>query len=170
MIPCLWQPIFFRQDTVEYFQWRVRNLSYPASVYQFSIEGREIIIRTTNKKSLYVSTLARICHPCTRYYKRFRITDMDRFQLPLQIEAISHLHSNNTLVVRVCRHASHYVLDEQPHEYRITPRPLLLPHSCGMQYRKPPPVLEVERRAREERARMKMERPPRDGDVECNQQ
>eukprot|EP00913_Durusdinium_trenchii_P034970 g32712.t1 len=45
-------PIFLRKDTPEHFQWRIRNLPYPADVYSVSVdhEKQEIVVRTSNKK------------------------------------------------------------------------------------------------------------------------
>mmetsp|Transcript_9581 Transcript_9581/g.15722 ORF Transcript_9581/g.15722 Transcript_9581/m.15722 type:complete len:200 (-) Transcript_9581:131-730(-) len=37
-------------------------------------------------------------------------------------------------------------------------------------YKKPQTIIDADRESRRERARMKSEKPPRDGDVECNQQ
>ncbi len=53
LFPCTYmQPIFSRKDTRDTFQWRVRNLTYPADVYSVSVEAadRKIVIRTSNKK------------------------------------------------------------------------------------------------------------------------
>lgn len=46
------QPIFFRQDTRDAFQWRVRNLTYPADVYSVTVDQaeRKLVVRTSNKK------------------------------------------------------------------------------------------------------------------------
>ena len=46
------QPIFTRKDTKQNFQWRIRNLPYPVSVYDVTIDkdNRCCIIRTSNKK------------------------------------------------------------------------------------------------------------------------
>ena len=51
------QAIFVRADTVDSFQWRIRNLPYPIDVYSISIDGREIVLRTSNKKyvNIYVN-------------------------------------------------------------------------------------------------------------------
>jgi hypothetical protein len=32
------QPIFIRKDTLDCFQWRIRNLPYPAEVYQLEVD------------------------------------------------------------------------------------------------------------------------------------
>jgi len=46
------KPIFSRQDNLNAFQWRIRNLFYPADNYQVEINEteREIIVKTKNKK------------------------------------------------------------------------------------------------------------------------
>ncbi|XP_053167185.1 protein DPCD isoform X2 [Hemicordylus capensis] len=78
-------PILMRKDTKNSFQWRIRNLPYPKDVYSVSVEKdqRCCVIHTSNKK----------------YYKKFSIPDLDRFQLPLDINALSFTHSNNTLII-----------------------------------------------------------------------
>ncbi|XP_060624246.1 protein DPCD [Anolis sagrei] len=78
-------PVFMRKDTKSSFQWRIRNLPYPKDVYSVSVEKdqRCCVVRTTNKK----------------YYKKFSIPDLDRFQLPLDSTALSFTHANNTLII-----------------------------------------------------------------------
>ncbi|KAL8187456.1 UNVERIFIED_CONTAM: hypothetical protein K2H54_049015 [Gekko kuhli] len=78
-------PVFMRKDTKNSFQWRIRNLPYPKDVYSVSVEKdqRCCVIHTTNKK----------------YYKKFSIPDLDRFQLPLDCTALSFTHANNTLII-----------------------------------------------------------------------
>ena len=46
------QPIFSRQDTLNSFQWRIRNLIYPADNYLVELNETEraIIVKTKNKK------------------------------------------------------------------------------------------------------------------------
>eukprot|EP00771_Trimastix_marina_P001795 gnl/Trimastix_PCT/2897.p1 GENE.gnl/Trimastix_PCT/2897~~gnl/Trimastix_PCT/2897.p1 ORF type:complete len:212 (+),score=20.90 gnl/Trimastix_PCT/2897:43-636(+) len=77
-------PFFFREDTSEHFQWKVRNLPYSRDHYRLAIEDRTIVIRTTNKK----------------YFKRFNIPDMDRLNQPLQASQLTFDHSFNTLSVK----------------------------------------------------------------------
>ncbi|XP_053407479.1 protein DPCD-like isoform X2 [Mercenaria mercenaria] len=77
-------PIFVRKDTVLSFQWRIRNLPYPLDVYNVTCDpDQNIIIKTSNKK----------------YYKKFRIPDMERCNLPLEQSKLSVAHANNTLIV-----------------------------------------------------------------------
>ncbi|NWR78919.1 DPCD protein, partial [Centropus unirufus] len=78
-------PIFMRKDTLTSFQWRIYNLPYPKEVYSVSVEKEQrcCVIRTTNKK----------------YYKKFSIPDLDRYQLPLDTAALSFTHANNTLII-----------------------------------------------------------------------
>ncbi|KAI5763329.1 DPCD protein [Gulo gulo luscus] len=82
---CLLQPIFMRKDTKMSFQWRIRNLPYPKDVYSVCVDQTErcIIVRTTNKK----------------YYKKFSIPDLDRYQLPLDESSLSFAHANCTLII-----------------------------------------------------------------------
>lgn len=88
------QPIFLRRDTLECFQWRIRNLPYPAEVYQLEVdpEKQEVVIRTTIKK----------------YYKRFDIIDLKRMNIKLSKECLSYTHTNNTLIVSVSLALSQY--------------------------------------------------------------
>ncbi|XP_025958717.2 protein DPCD [Dromaius novaehollandiae] len=78
-------PVFMRKDTLTSFQWRIRNLPYPKEVYSVSVEEEQrcCVVRTTNKK----------------YYKKFPIPDLDRYQLPLDAAALSFTHANNTLII-----------------------------------------------------------------------
>ncbi|XP_062436252.1 protein DPCD isoform X2 [Rhea pennata] len=82
-----WQvePVFVRKDTLTSFQWRIRNLPYPKEVYSVSVEKEQrcCVVRTTNKK----------------YYKKFPIPDLDRYQLPFDAAALSFTHANNTLII-----------------------------------------------------------------------
>eukprot|EP00656_Telonema_subtile_P010600 TRINITY_DN15140_c0_g1_i2.p1 TRINITY_DN15140_c0_g1~~TRINITY_DN15140_c0_g1_i2.p1 ORF type:complete len:214 (-),score=49.50 TRINITY_DN15140_c0_g1_i2:268-909(-) len=78
-------PIFARYDTPRAFEWRVRNLSWPAEVYSVEIdqEARQLVIRTTNKK----------------YFKRFDVRELDALGLPLECSALTHSYHMNTLVI-----------------------------------------------------------------------
>ncbi|XP_075865944.1 protein DPCD isoform X2 [Microcebus murinus] len=78
-------PIFMRKDTKMSFQWRIRNLPYPKDIYSVCVDQNErcIIVRTTNKK----------------YYKKFSIPDLDRYQLPLDDSSLSFAHANCTLII-----------------------------------------------------------------------
>ena len=76
-------PQFGRKDTPKCFQWRVRNLPYPESTYSVSVDGRQVVIRTANKK----------------YYKRFGVPELDHLELPVEATAVSWEHRNNTLVI-----------------------------------------------------------------------
>ncbi|XP_050814193.1 protein DPCD isoform X2 [Gopherus flavomarginatus] len=78
-------PIFVRRDTQTSFQWRIRNLPYPKEVYSVSVEKEQrcCVVRTTNKK----------------YYRKFPIPDMDRYQLPLDVAALSFTYANATLII-----------------------------------------------------------------------
>ncbi|XP_068817788.1 protein DPCD isoform X1 [Capricornis sumatraensis] len=82
---CLLQPIFMRKDTKMSFQWRIRNLPYPKDVYNVSVDQKErcVVVRTTNKK----------------YYKKFSIPDLERYQLPLDESSLSFAHANSTLII-----------------------------------------------------------------------
>jgi len=80
------QPIFLRIDSPEAFEWRVRNLHWPADVYSVSIdqEQRQIVIRTSNKK----------------FFKRFDIGEMDALGLELEEDALNFEFAHNTLLVK----------------------------------------------------------------------
>mmetsp|Transcript_105473 Transcript_105473/g.183452 ORF Transcript_105473/g.183452 Transcript_105473/m.183452 type:complete len:292 (-) Transcript_105473:71-946(-) len=82
-------PIFLRKDTPECFQWRVRNLPYPANVYSVTIdqEKQQIVVRTSNKK----------------YFKRIDVEDLRRVGAKLQDELLSWKHQHNTLIISYVR-------------------------------------------------------------------
>lgn len=58
-------------------------MPWPAEVYQLSVEGDNIVLRTTNKK----------------YFKRWSISDLVELALPLDPARLSCSYSSNTLVV-----------------------------------------------------------------------
>eukprot|EP00899_Mesostigma_viride_P009989 jgi/Mesvir1/18992/Mv18953-RA.1 len=78
-------PIFSRKDAKDDFQWRVRNLPYPASTYSVTVDTpqRQIVVRTSNKK----------------YFKRFNIPEMDAAGIPLSEDELSWEYANNTLII-----------------------------------------------------------------------
>ena len=78
-------PIFLRKDTPEHFQWRIRNLPYPADVYSVLVdhEKQEIVVKTSNKK----------------YYKRIQVPDLLRYALKFQDELLSWKHQHSTLII-----------------------------------------------------------------------
>mmetsp|Transcript_73938 Transcript_73938/g.228468 ORF Transcript_73938/g.228468 Transcript_73938/m.228468 type:complete len:296 (-) Transcript_73938:85-972(-) len=78
-------PLFLRKDTPEHFQWRIRNLPYPADVYSVRIDHdtQEVVVRTSNKK----------------YYKRIRVPDLQGVGLKLKDELLSWKHQHNTLII-----------------------------------------------------------------------
>jgi len=82
-------PIFLRKDTPEHFQWRVRNLPYPADVYSVTVdhEKQEIVVRTSNKK----------------YYKRIGVPDLARAGVALQDNSLAWKHQHNTLIISYTR-------------------------------------------------------------------
>jgi len=100
------QPVFVRKDTWDSFVWRIRNMPWTADVYQLSVEGKDIVLRTTNKK----------------YFKRWTINDLNELGLPLEPSRLSCNYASNTLVVS---------------------------------YKKPIPVIQLQEKAKAERAHMK---------------
>jgi len=82
-------PIFLRKDTPEHFQWRIRNLLYPADVYSVTIddEKQQIVVRTSNKK----------------YFKRVDVPDLSRLNLKLKEASLSWKHQHNTLIISYTR-------------------------------------------------------------------
>lgn len=83
LAPSSSNPVFCRLDTKDSFQWRIRNLPYPADVFSVTSEGEEIVVRTSNKK----------------YFKRIEVPDLKRLRLPLDGAAISWKLQYNTLVI-----------------------------------------------------------------------
>jgi hypothetical protein len=98
MRPSSSNPIFLRKDTPEHFQWRIRNLLYPANVYSVTIdhEKQQIVVRTSNKK----------------YFKRIDVVDLARVGLKLKDENLSWKHQHNTLIISYARPIE-VVKDEQ---------------------------------------------------------
>merc|ERR1719356_1204964 len=85
MRPSSSNPIFLRKDTPEHFQWRIRNLPYPANVYSVTADHdkQDIVVRTSNKK----------------YYKRIELLDLRRNGLKLKDELLTWKHQHNTLII-----------------------------------------------------------------------
>lgn len=98
MRPASSNPIFLRKDTPEHFQWRIRNLLYPAGVYSVTIdhERQQIVVRTSNKK----------------YFKRIDVVDLARVGLKLKDENLTWKHQHNTLLISYVRPLE-VVKDEQ---------------------------------------------------------
>mmetsp|Transcript_3056 Transcript_3056/g.6867 ORF Transcript_3056/g.6867 Transcript_3056/m.6867 type:complete len:285 (-) Transcript_3056:79-933(-) len=90
-------PIFLRKDTPEHFQWRIRNIPYPADVYKITIdhETQQIVIRTSNKK----------------YFKRIDVPDMRRLSLKLQDEMLVWKYQHGTLIISYTKPPA--VVDEE---------------------------------------------------------
>lgn len=53
-----------------------------------------------NKENRNSTLLISVLLHC-RYYKKFPIPDLDRYQLPLDAAALSFTHTNNTLIITV---------------------------------------------------------------------
>ena len=89
LIQCVkcFQPVCIRRDTRRAFQWRIRNLPYPLTAYQVTVDDDKhgITIRTSNKK----------------YFKKLTIPDMERSRLVLDSNSLTFAHANNTLIVQV---------------------------------------------------------------------
>ena len=81
------QPIFVRKDTINQFQWRIRNLPWPKSVYVLEVDNvkNEIVVKTTNKK----------------YYKRIQVPDLQREGIALDPAQLSSMYQHNTLIISV---------------------------------------------------------------------
>jgi len=79
-------PTFHARDTLEAWEWRVRNVPYPKDVYSITVEEetQELVLRTSNKK----------------FFKRFHIPSMRRHSLLLNMEDVSWEHNSNTLVIQ----------------------------------------------------------------------
>ncbi|PHJ17268.1 dpcd family protein [Cystoisospora suis] len=85
LTPSATSPICVMLDTKTAFEWRIRNLPYPKSTYQVSVDVQtsEIIVRTTNKK----------------YFKKLCIPEMSKLRIPMNPESLSWTHQHSTLVV-----------------------------------------------------------------------
>lgn len=97
-------PVFVATDHPAAFEWRIRNIPYPLSTYQLTVDEdkQEIILRTTNKK----------------YFKRFRIPALRRHQLQINKQFIAINHAHNTLVIRY-KKPSQILQYEKLHKERI---------------------------------------------------
>ncbi|EAX97167.1 DPCD protein, putative [Trichomonas vaginalis G3] len=75
-------PVFLRLDTDNEWQWRVRNIPYPANFYNVTVDEpkNQIVIRTTNKK----------------YFKRIDAPEGEKF-VPSKLQ---WAWSYNTLVIQ----------------------------------------------------------------------
>lgn len=100
-------PIFVRTDKRDAFVWRIRNLPYPSEVYKLSVEGDEIVLRTTNKK----------------YYKRWRVNDLAELKVPLDPARLSCSYASNTLVVTYAKPLEILQYEEQKRRERATMKP-----------------------------------------------
>ncbi|XP_019664779.1 protein DPCD isoform X1 [Ailuropoda melanoleuca] len=126
-------PIFMRKDTKMSFQWRIRNLPYPKDVYGVCVDKKErcIVVRTTNKK----------------YFKKFSIPDLDRYQLPLDEALLSFAHANCTLIVSVRFTQTGHCIRE-----RLLSWPMSHPQPV---YQKPKEVLAAESQLQQELKKVK---------------
>jgi len=84
--PAEQSPVCYRQDTTDYFQWRVINLPYPASNYHISIDSakQQIVIQTSNRK----------------YYKRINLPELSD---ELNEQRLSWRHEQTSILVSYAR-------------------------------------------------------------------
>ena len=71
-------------DIAGAFQWRIRNLPYPLSVYAVSVEDEKIVLRTSNKK----------------YFKKFALLDLTRIGIACIFNLLDRI--NQCTCVHVC--------------------------------------------------------------------
>jgi len=85
-------PICVRKDTPEHFQWRIRNLPFPAQVYSVTVDHdkQEIVVRTSNKK----------------YYKRLGLPDLTYVNQKLCDASLTWKHQHNTLIISYTKPAA----------------------------------------------------------------
>lgn len=86
MVPSAASPFCVMLDAKKSFEWRIRNLPYPISTYDVTIdeETQEIVVRTMNKK----------------YFKRLGIKNMKNMGLSLVAKSLTWTHQHNTLIIR----------------------------------------------------------------------
>eukprot|EP00948_MAST-09A_sp_MAST-9A-sp1_P003576 g3576.t1 len=83
-------PEFVPQDDRAHFLFRVRNIPYPESTYNLSIDekAQQVVLRTTNKK----------------YFKKFKIPQLLRLSIKLDASNLSLEHSTTngigTLIIK----------------------------------------------------------------------
>ena len=97
----VFQPLFVRQDTLKAFEFRIRNLPYPADNYDLSIDAEtssEIILRTKNKK--YFKKITIVDMKIGAFYKQAAETNYGE-EGKLKQEYLSFKHANNTLIIHV---------------------------------------------------------------------
>ena len=82
-------------------------MPWPSDVYQLSVEGDSIVLRTTNKK----------------YFKRWQISDLVELSLPLDPARLSCSYSSNTLVVSYKKPLPVLQLQERAKQERQQLRP-----------------------------------------------
>eukprot|EP00474_Spongospora_subterranea_P011056 CRZ11514.1 hypothetical protein [Spongospora subterranea] len=78
-------PIVTRKDTPNTIEFRIRNLFYPAYIYDVSVDNtaQDIVVRTSNKK----------------YFKRIAIPEINRLGIMLSSRSLSWQYGNNTLLL-----------------------------------------------------------------------
>lgn len=100
---------------------RWNTVFFQGSVITFFISRLCKVVWKRLLSLLKASRIAEICLTIPfspmlafRYYKKFSIPDLDRFQLPLDCNALSFTHANNTLIITVGINKSdfsaHYLL------------------------------------------------------------
>ena len=79
------QPTVSRCDTAREFVWRVRNVPWPAETYSVTVEERDVVLRTSNRK----------------FFKRLKLPELDAAKppLPLSAAALTWHHAGTTLAI-----------------------------------------------------------------------
>jgi protein DPCD len=97
------QPTFIRKDTLSTVEIRIRNLFYPSSVYDVSIDdpNQNIVVRTSNKKYVVhdifvVLSEGYLLH---RYFKRISIPEISELGIQLNARSLTWQYGNNTLLL-----------------------------------------------------------------------
>mmetsp|Transcript_32779 Transcript_32779/g.84663 ORF Transcript_32779/g.84663 Transcript_32779/m.84663 type:complete len:153 (-) Transcript_32779:73-531(-) len=92
-------------DTRAAFQWRIRNLTYPADVYQITadVDKKQVVVRTSNKK----------------YFKRIDLRDLQRSGLKCDPSSVEWNYANRTLVINYIKPREILQVEEEARKERL---------------------------------------------------
>lgn len=117
---CKDQPQVFRRNTRINLEWRIRNLPYPIETYSISANNDErcIVIRTTNKK----------------YFKKFKIPELERLNLNIEQANIQSSHHFNTLIIMYKKPQQLLDMEKEWYEELKKVKPIKdIPNDCKTQ-------------------------------------
>nr|CCC95463.1 unnamed protein product [Trypanosoma congolense IL3000] len=110
MVETSGSPELVRQDTTEFYVFRIRNLPYAKDLFSVTVEYPqpdgvgEIVVRTSNKK----------------YFKRISVPDMNRRQIKLDPSHLTFDLQHNTLVIRYKKHLAVLAAESAAKKERVS--------------------------------------------------